>query len=121
MRFIKLIINIIIIGFLFQNLSFANDIIIYNFEELMNSQPVNGDTIDIQNNLTSDTSINNNFLNLDITFQGNNYSIDGNNTFSGFIFNQDTQFNSVRMLNCKGQNYSNSSFAGASFLKAANT
>ena len=120
MRFIKLIINIIIIGFLFQNLSFANDIIIYNFEELMNSQPVNGDTIDIQNNLTSDTSINNNFLNLDITFQGNNYSIDGSNTFSGFIFNQDTQFSSVRMLNCKGQNYSNSSFAGAIYNNAGN-
>ena len=110
--------KLILILLFLTNISYANDIAIYNFDELMNSNPVNGDILDIQDNLTSTESINNNFINTDLTFEGNNHSINGRDTFSGFIFNQDTQFHTLRMLNCRGQRYSASSFAGAIFNNA---
>lgn len=93
---------------------------IHSFDELMNSHPESGDTLDIDNDLVSDQSINNNFINLDITFEGHNHSLDGRDSFSGFIFNQDTNFNQVRMLNCKGQRYQSSSFAGAIYNNSGN-
>ncbi len=110
--------KLILILLFLTNISYANDIAIYNFDELINSNPSSGDILNIRNNLTSDESINNSFMNLDLTFEGNNYSINGRNSFSGFIFNQDTQFNTIRMLNCRGQRYSASSFAGAIFNNA---
>lgn len=93
---------------------------IHSFDELMNSDPENGDTLDIENDLTSDTSIENKFINLDINIEGHNHFLDGRDSFSGFIFNQDTNFNQVRMLHCKGQRYSTSSFAGAIFNNSGN-
>ena len=110
--------KIILIAALLTAPVWADDIQIYSFDELINSNPSSGDILNIRNNLTSDESINNSFMNLDLTFEGNNYSINGRNSFSGFIFNQDTQFNTIRMLNCRGQRYSASSFAGAIFNNA---
>ncbi len=110
--------KIILIAALLTAPVWADDIQIYSFDELINSNPSSGDILNIKNNLTSDESINNSFMNLDLTFEGNNYSINGRNSFSGFIFNQDTQFNTIRMLNCRGQRYSASSFAGAIFNNA---
>ena len=93
----------------------ANDIFVDNFDELINSQPINGDVIEFTNNLDSDASIGNHFLNLSLTFEGHNHYLNGNNTFSGFILNQDSIFNEVDIRNCKGQEYQGSDFAGAAF------
>lgn len=93
----------------------SNEIQVSSFTELINSNPINGDTIDVINDLSSYESINNNFINLDISFQGNNHSLDGNNAFSGFILNKESLFNQLEIKNCKGQRYTNSSFAGAVF------
>ena len=93
----------------------AEDIQIYNFEELINSNPASGDVFEFNNNLDSDASIGNHFFNLDLTFEGNHHYLDGNNTFSGFILNQDSLFNEIEIQNCKGQEYQGSDFAGAVF------
>ena len=81
----------------------ANDIQVSTFSELINSHPVSGDTLDIIDDLSSDESIGYNFYGLDITFEGNNHSLDGNNTFAGFVLNQESNFNRMRMIDCKGQ------------------
>ena len=110
--------KIILLAFIFtiSNLKVkSNEIQVASFEQLINSSPINGDTINVINNLNSYESINNNFLNLDISFQGNNHSLDGNNSFSGFILNKESLFNQLEIKNCKGQRYTNSSFAGAVF------
>lgn len=91
----------------------ANDIQVRNFDELMNSHPISGDTIEFLDDMTSDDTIGYNFYGLDITFEGNNYSINGNDIFGGFVLNQDSLFNQVSLLNCKGQEYNHSNFAGA--------
>ncbi|MBS4760029.1 MAG: hypothetical protein KHX03_04965 [Clostridium sp.] len=95
--------------------AYANDIIISTFDDLINSHPQNGDTLEFADDLTSDASIRNTFINLDITFQGHNHFLDGKDAFSGFILNQDSLFNEMQILNCKGQRYNASSFAGAIF------
>ena len=51
----------------------------------------------------------------DIFFQGNNHSINGGNTFGGFVLSQGSNFNLLDINNCKGQIYNNSYFAGAIF------
>lgn len=93
----------------------GNNIDIDNFNELINSTPQNGDTFVFTNDLDSTESIGTYFSNLDINFEGNNYYIDGDNTFGGFILNGTSTFNQVGMRNCQGQAYSGSKFAGAIF------
>ena len=95
--------------------SFANDIQVSNFEELINSNPQSGDVIEFTNNLYSLDSIGQNFFNLNLTFDGNNYYLNGANTYGGFILNQDSLFNNIKFQNCKGQEYNGSDFAGAVF------
>ncbi len=93
----------------------GSNIDIDNFNELINSTPQNGDTLVFTNDLDSTESIGTYFSNLDINFEGNNYYIDGDNTFGGFILNGTSTFNQVGMRNCQGQAYSGSKFAGAIF------
>lgn len=91
----------------------ANDIQVRTFDELINSYPVSGDTIEFLDDMSSDETIGYSFYGLDITFEGHEHSIDGHDVFGGFVLNQDSLFNQVRLLNCKGQDYNSSSFAGA--------
>ena len=98
----------------------ADDIQVSTFSELINSHPLSGDTLDITDNLSSDESIGYNFYGLDITFEGNNHSLNGNNVFAGFVLNQESNFNRMRMIDCKGQTYNRSSFAGAIYNSGGN-
>ena len=100
---------------------FADDIQVADFNELINSNPVNGDTIEFTDNLYSDNTIGNQFLNIDIRFEGNRYYIYGNNQFGGFVVNRDSIFNEVGIRNCEGQVYNQSNFAGAIFNSGGNT
>lgn len=109
-----------LIFFLFQNPSIADNIEVYNFNFLINSNPKSGDTIILENNLDSNQTIGNNFLNLNIDFIGNDYYIDGKSTFGGFILNKDSSFKTMVMRNCLGQEYSSSYFAGAIFNSGGN-
>ena len=95
----------------------ANNIYVENFDQLIQSgsQSVSGDTITIVNDLVSDESISNSFYTKDVFFQGNNHSINGGDTFGGFILSQGSNFNLLEINNCKGQMYNNSYFAGAIF------
>lgn len=93
----------------------CNEIAVASFDELINSNPQSGDIIEFTEDLTSDESIGNRFFNLDLTFEGNNYYLNSNNNFGGFILNQDSIFNKVDLRNCKGQEYNGSDFAGALF------
>lgn len=111
MKIIKFLLLICII--LFTQQVYASDIQVRTFDELINSNPGNGDTIKFLDNMSSDETIGYNFYGLDITFEGNNHSIDGHDIFGGFVLSQDSLFNQVRLLNCKGQEYNRSSFAGA--------
>ena len=102
--------------FLFQlSPVYANDISVYSFNGLMDSNPISGDTLILENNLNSNETIGGNFLGLDINFIGNNHYIDGQNIFGGFVLNRTTNFDEMIMLDCRGQEYSNSYFAGALF------
>lgn len=114
--------NILIVYILFNTIltTYSNEIQVRTFEELINSNPTNGDTIEILDNLTSTSTIGQNFYGLDISFQGESHSIDGNDTFGGFVLNKDSLFNNVQILNCKGQTYNNSNFAGAIYNSAGN-
>lgn len=102
---------------------FANNIYVENFNELIQSgsQSSNGDIITILNNLTSNSTIGNSFYTKDVSFEGGNHSINGENTYGGFILSQGSNFNSLKFLNCKGQIYNNSYFAGAIFNSGGNT
>ncbi len=95
--------------------SSAEDIQVASFEELINSNPQSGDVIEFTANLNSQDSIGNHFFNLDLSFDGNSYSLDGENNYGGFILNQDSLFNNINFQNCKGQEYNGSDFAGAVF------
>ena len=95
--------------------AYADDISVASFDELINSTPQNGDTIEFTDDLNSYSTIGNYFLNLDINFEGNNYYINGDNEFGGFVLNQDSLFNQVGIRNCQGQTYNRSKFAGAIF------
>lgn len=109
--------NLFIIAFLFiiGSYSYANDIQVDNFDELMNSNPVNGDVIEFTGNLDSNESIGRRFFDIDITFEGHNHYLDGSDAYGGFILSQDSDFNEVDIRNCKGQEYQGSDFAGAIF------
>lgn len=102
-------------------MAFANDIPVDNFDELINSNPASGDTIEFTDDLYSDSTIGSHFINLDITFEGHNHYIYGDNRFGGFVLNQDSVFNEVGIRNCEGQLYNQSNFAGAIFNSGGNT
>ena len=102
-------------------MGFANDIQVANFNELINSTPASGDTIEFTNDLFSNDTIGNHFINLDINFQGHEHYIYGNNEFGGFVLNQDSLFNEVGIRNCEGQTYNQSKFAGAIFNSGGDT
>ena len=116
MKNIKFCLKLLLFLLFFMNLKAdADNIDISTFSELINSNPQNGDILTFTNDLNSTTSINNYFIELDITFDGNNHYINGNNTFGGFIVSDDNTFNYVGMRNCQGQVYNNSKFAGSIF------
>ena len=97
--------NFLIILWLSFNLPgcFANDIQVATFDELINSHPLSGDTIQIINNLNSTSTIGANFLGININFDGQNYLMNGENNYGGFLLNKDSTFNQIRMTNFKGQ------------------
>ncbi len=103
--------------------SVANNIYVGDFNELIlsGSQSTSGDTVTIINNLISDESIGNSFYTKNITFQGENHSIDGKDIFGGFVLSEGSEFNSLKIINCKGQNYNNSYFAGAIYNTGGDT
>ena len=78
-----MIVRLIIILFILviNTKSYANNIYVENFNELLQSgaQSSSGDTITIVNDLTSNTSIGNSFLTKDVYFEGQNHSINGGN------------------------------------------
>lgn len=100
---------------------FADDIAIADFDELINSSPQSGDTLIFTNDLDSTSSIGNYFSNLDINFEGNNYYINGDETFGGFVLNSTSTFNQVGIRFCQGQTLNNSKYAGAIFNNGGNS
>lgn len=118
---LRLFVSFIII--LFPQVIFASNIDVATFDELIQSgtQSVSGDTITITDNLTSDSSIGNSFYTKDVSFLGQNHGIDGKDIFGGFVLSQGSAFDSLRILNCKGQIYNNSYFAGAIFNTTGTT
>lgn len=105
---------LITIGFLFTTqYSMASTIEVTTFDQLMNTNPSSGDTIQILDNLTSDVNIGEKFLGMDINFDGQNYTLDGLGQYGGFVINDNSAINQIRMTNLTGQIYSNSHYAGA--------
>lgn len=105
---------LITIGFLFTTqYSMASTIEVTTFDQLMNTNPSSGDTIQILDNLTSDVNIGEKFLGIDINFDGQNYTLDGLGQYGGFVINDNSSINQIRMTNLTGQIYSNSHYAGA--------
>ncbi len=105
---------LITIGFLFTTqYSMASTIEVTTFDQLMNTNPSSGDTIQILDNLTSDINIGEKFLGIDINFDGQNYTLDGLGQYGGFVINDNSSINQIRMTNLTGQIYSNSHYAGA--------
>lgn len=93
--------------------SMASTIEVTTFDQLMNTNPSSGDTIQILDNLSSDVNIGEKFLGIDINFDGQNYTLDGLGQYGGFIINDNSSINQIRMTNLTGQIYSNSHYAGA--------
>lgn len=93
--------------------SMASTIEVTTFDQLMNTNPSSGDTIQILDNLTSDVNIGEKFLGIDINFDGQNYTLDGLGQYGGFVINDNSSINQIRMTNLTGQIYSNSHYAGA--------
>lgn len=105
---------LITIGFLFTTqYSMASTIGVTTFDQLMNTNPASGDTIQVLDNLTSDINIGEKFLNLNINFDGQNHKIDGLGQYGGLIINDNSSINQIGMTNLTGQIYSNSHYAGA--------
>ena len=94
---------------------FANNIEVATFDELINSHPLSGDTIQIVNNLTSTSTIGSNFSGININFDGQNFLMDGENAYGGFLLDKDSVFSQIKMTNFKGQLESGTSsyYAGA--------
>ena len=116
----KKILLIALSFFLVSTVANADDIQVASFRELMDSQPQSGDILNFIENLISDSTIGRNFFNLDLTFEGNNHSIDGRDVFGGFVMSETSRFSRVRILNCKGQEYNRSNFAGAIYNSGGN-
>ena len=93
--------------------SMASTIEVTTFDQLMNTNPASGDTIQVLDNLTSDINIGEKFLGIDINFDGQNHKIDGLGQYGGFVINDNSAINQIRMTNLTGQIYSNSHYAGA--------
>lgn len=93
--------------------SMASTIEVTTFDQLMNTNPSSGDTIQILDNLTSDVNIGEKFLGIDINFDGQNYTLDGLGQYGGFVINDNSSINQIGMTNLTGQIYSNSHYAGA--------
>lgn len=93
--------------------SMASTIEVTTFDQLMNTNPSSGDTIQILDNLTSDINIGEKFLGIDINFDGQNYTLDGLGQYGGFVINDNSSINQIGMTNLTGQIYSNSHYAGA--------
>ena len=72
----------------------ANDIQVSTFTQLIDSNPVSGDTIEFTNDLFSDETIGNHFINLDINFEEvhNNIIIDD----SDIIYNENINYTKYR-------------------------
>ncbi len=105
---------LITFGFLFTTqYSMASTIEVTTFDQLMNTYPSSGDTIQILDNLSSDVNIGEKFLGIDINFDGQNHKIDGLGQYGGFVINDNSAINQIRMTNLTGQIYSNSHYAGA--------
>lgn len=105
---------LITIGVLFTTqYSMASTIEVTTFDQLMNTNPSSGDTIQILDNLTSDVNIGEKFLGIDINFDGQNYTLDGLGQYGGFVINDNSTINQIGMTNLTGQIYSNSHYAGA--------
>ena len=102
---------------------YAQTIDINTFDELVNSTPQNGDVLTFTRNLEASSSIGSLFENLNITFDGNNYYINGDDLFGGFVLNQNNEslFDKIGVRNCQGQLYNNSKFAGAIFNNGGET
>ena len=115
------IIFILFLVFLIQSQVFANDINISTFQQLINTEAKDGDVFIFSNNLSSDETIGRHFEGYNVTFDGNNYYINGNDDFGGFVLTQDSTFNDVGIRNCKGQYYQGSTFAGAIFNDGGHT
>lgn len=93
--------------------SMASTIEVTTFDQLMNTNPASGDTIQVLDNLSSDVNIGEKFLGIDINFDGKNHKIDGLGQYGGFVINDNSAINQIRMTNLTGQIYSNSHYAGA--------
>ena len=108
--------TILVLLFLPQ-IALADNINVATFDELIQSgsQSSSGDTITITDNLNSDSSIGNSFYTKDLSFLGQNHSINGGDVFGGFVLSKGSSFDSLRIIKCKGQIYSNSYFGGAIF------
>ena len=104
-----------------KNYAAANDIDIATFRQLMDSHPESGDTLNFTNDLTSDETIGQHFYNLDITFEGNDFYINGNDDFGGFVLNKESTFRDVGIRFCRGQQYNRSYFAGAIYNSGGET
>ena len=77
----------------------ANTIDVGSFYSLMNTALQDGDVFNITDDLDSDESIGQHFYNYDINFDGNNYSIDGNMTYGGFILSKNNDFSDSICIN----------------------
>lgn len=105
---------LITFGFLFTTqYSMASTIEVTTFDQLMNTNPASGDTIQVLDNLSSDVNIGEKFLGIDINFDGQNHTLDGLGQYGGFVINDNSAINQIRMTNLTGQIYSNSHYAGA--------
>ena len=106
---------LIILTMSINTICYGDDITVSSYDSLVNTQYSSGDVVTFTNGFTSEGNIGN--LSPDIasriTFEGNNYVINGDNTYSGFIVSNLTDFNNLDMSYCKGQNVNNSSYAGA--------
>ena len=119
----KLKILLIILVLLIEPKINANNIDVASFSELIQSgtQSINGDTITITDDLFSDESIGNSFYTKYVTFQGQNFGINGENNYGGFVLSAGSDFNNLRIIDCKGQVYNNSYFAGAIYNTSGTT
>ncbi len=84
---------------------------ISSYNELMNLNPISGDTIIINGIITLDNHIKDKFNGLDLTFQGKNENsgFDGDEKFYGFLFNTT---HTVIFKNLIFENFKNTEFGG---------
>lgn len=100
---------------------YANEINIANFGQLIDANVQSGDTLSFTNDLVSDETIGNHFEGLNITINGNSHYLNGGNSFGGFVVSQNSDFNNVAIVQCKGQAYQSSVYAGAIFNNGSHT